>query len=226
MFNCGQGLSVRTDVYLLGTLMIEVLAGRAMHRGPSIMHIINQANQSTPFDFSPDVHPHLAEICHRATHKDPDQRYQSVQDFRQAMELHIALRDALHTLEYTETLFADLKKALLDQETSERHFHRLAFQCRFGFEEAYRKSPELQEAQEGIVDTLEIMFRFEVSKGDLRHARTIFQEMKDHGASEERLKEVEALLEEAASSREKSEELSTQIQYKLMEQILNIRNKD
>lgn len=91
----GQGLEVdsRSDVYSLGVVVFEMLAGKPPYQADTPMQLVfKQINAPIP-DLSsvrPGLPAALDEVMHRALAKDPDMRYQTatalLYDFRRAIE--------------------------------------------------------------------------------------------------------------------------------------------
>jgi serine/threonine-protein kinase len=84
-------LDHRSDVYSMGAVLYEILAGRTTFTGDKINEILNQVKTETPAPPSEvalerEIPPQLEGICMRCIEKDPDQRIQS------ARELVAALR--------------------------------------------------------------------------------------------------------------------------------------
>lgn len=220
MFSGDRVLSPATDVYLLGATLTEVLLGRAKHGGSNLQEVISEALISEPTEFPPEIHPELAAICNCATHKESEYRYQDVRSLIDAIEEHLENRDALDSLqsaeEVRERLVAEFEKA----QFNERIVMRLAFESRFAFEEVLRKKPNTAEAKKGLLDTMGVMVRFEAAKKNTVHAHGYLEEMRGLGAGRLVLEELEATIDRAQSKKQQAEELATQIQYKLMEQVL------
>ena len=118
--------------------------------------------------------------------------------------------------EVRERLVAEFEKA----QFNERIVMRLAFESRFAFEEVLRKKPNTAEAKKGLLDTMGVMVRFEAAKKNTVHAHGYLEEMRGLGAGRLVLEELEATIDRAQSKKQQAEELATQIQYKLMEQVL------
>ena len=85
----GQQVDARTDIYSLGTVLYELLAGRPPFTGDSPMAIAYKQVHETPVPPSKvntDVPPRLDAVVMRALSKNPANRYQSAQEFFEDME--------------------------------------------------------------------------------------------------------------------------------------------
>ena len=72
-----KGITQRTDLYALGSVMYAMLAGRAPFTGKSVTQVINalQRDRPVPIDLiRPDVPPELVELIHELLEKAPEQR--------------------------------------------------------------------------------------------------------------------------------------------------------
>ncbi|MBL4849242.1 MAG: protein kinase [Planctomycetes bacterium] len=74
----------RTDVYGLGTILYELLAGFPPMGGGSIVQILDRVVTAAPQPLV-DVDPHLAAICFRCLKKDPAARFQDMQSLEDAL---------------------------------------------------------------------------------------------------------------------------------------------
>ncbi|MES1189317.1 MAG: serine/threonine-protein kinase [Myxococcales bacterium] len=79
----------RTDLWSLGAVLYEVLAGKPPHHGAETLGQLILAICSAPpvpiQRLAPSVPDELAEIVHRAMRLDPNERFQSAADMRDAM---------------------------------------------------------------------------------------------------------------------------------------------
>ena len=83
----GQAVDVRTDVYAAGVMLYELLAQRVPFLGESDFDICHAQVHHAP-DLSPLESagaPHLVEVCRRALEKEPNDRWQTAQQMRQAL---------------------------------------------------------------------------------------------------------------------------------------------
>jgi serine/threonine-protein kinase len=89
----GSQLSERTDVYLLGAILYEIVTGHPPHRGESFLEIVSSVVRSEP-EIGPEVAQELASIVRKALHRDPAQRYESIEQLRSALRAALRHRAA------------------------------------------------------------------------------------------------------------------------------------
>ncbi len=78
----------RTDIYALGTMIYEFLAGRPPYEGDNNLAVMNQHVTVSPpplHYFRRDVPPALEEVIMKAIRRNPDRRWQSMQELEQAL---------------------------------------------------------------------------------------------------------------------------------------------
>jgi len=81
----GPPLSERTDVYLVGAVLHEIIAGHPPHRGNNSLAVITSVLASRP-ELPASAPPELARICTRAMHAEPEQRFESADALRLAFK--------------------------------------------------------------------------------------------------------------------------------------------
>ena len=73
----------RSDVYGLGMILFEIIAGRLPFGEAPVSTILDKVAHETMRpcqDFEPDAPPELAAICNRCISRDPEKRYQSAEE--------------------------------------------------------------------------------------------------------------------------------------------------
>ena len=82
----GNPIDVRSDLFSLGILLYEMVAGKKPFTGDSVVtityHILHDPLPALPFG----TPPALEQVLHTATAKAPDHRYRSAADFRMALQ--------------------------------------------------------------------------------------------------------------------------------------------
>jgi eukaryotic-like serine/threonine-protein kinase len=79
----------RTDLFSLGAILYEALAGRPPHTAPTYEAVlIAICTRETPDlrELNPEVPEELARVIHRALERNRDHRFQSASDFLEALE--------------------------------------------------------------------------------------------------------------------------------------------
>lgn len=85
----GERGDARTDIYALGTMVFEMLAGKVPYEGDNAMAIMNQhVNQEAPplRTARRDVPPEIETIVAKAIRREPAQRYQTMADLEDDLE--------------------------------------------------------------------------------------------------------------------------------------------
>jgi serine/threonine protein kinase len=76
----------RTDVYLLGETLHEVLTGAPRHNCSTMTEVLQLARVSAPPRFPKNVPTELGALCERATARDQSARPESALHSRQALD--------------------------------------------------------------------------------------------------------------------------------------------
>ncbi|MCB9635959.1 MAG: protein kinase [Sandaracinus sp.] len=162
-----QGVvDARTDVYLLGAVLHEVLTGKRRHGGSSIVQALLSASLSDPHDYGDEVPTELASLANGACARDPKTRPATARAFRDLLASYLRHRESVaigrEALERLERL-----EAVLGEEAAperERTIDRLAAEARFGLERALEGFEEFEDARRGLARLEGIL--------EARHRRT------------------------------------------------------
>ena len=87
----GQPVDHRVDIFALGAILHELVAGAPAFRRDSRIQTVNAVLESDPPELADDVAPAIRRIIRRCLEKHPDDRFQSAQDLAFALS---ALSDA------------------------------------------------------------------------------------------------------------------------------------
>lgn len=90
----GQQIGPHTDVYLLGSILYEIVTGRAPHTGDNLWATVMRAASGDPPVFSKSVPKPLRAICARAMAREPEARYSNVHVFQSALRAYLRSRES------------------------------------------------------------------------------------------------------------------------------------
>lgn len=201
----GDALDERTDVYLLGATLFEILTGRPPHAADSVTAVLVKA-------FSGEVPPlpaatpsELSRIVQRALAREREDRFPSAVDFADAVEQFLRHRDSARLCAEAGRRADELATALermrakpkggdtdADAEAHARQF-ALFHEARFAYEQALAGWAQCTEATLGRRALIETMVRLELARGSAGSAHGLFRE---HDAPPKELEmEVAAALE-------------------------------
>lgn len=169
----GPQMGVHTDVYLLGAILHEILTGKTRHEGDSLMAMLYNAYASRPVVYGPEVPRELGQIANRATHVEPEQRFASVAEFREALARY-KRHESSRTL--AEAALARLEAFAPGDEEGGR---TTLTECRFAFQQALSLWPDNAEASAGLRRTLEYMVERAIGRSDLGTAENLLEEMEE-----------------------------------------------
>lgn len=82
----GSSVDRRADLYAVGVMLWEALAGRRMWHSVAELELLQRLSSGDLPALPDDVEPRLAAVCERALALDPDERYESASAFRVELE--------------------------------------------------------------------------------------------------------------------------------------------
>jgi serine/threonine-protein kinase len=153
-------LSERTDVYLAGAVLYELLAGRPPHLASTVVATMTSIALSQP-ELPAEAPPELAAICRRAMHADPAQRYASADELRLALQRYLDHRGSELLAAGAQARLGELRAALAAGKDGE--VHRLFGACKFGFHEALHAWPDNAAARAGLTEATIAVAEFELA---------------------------------------------------------------
>lgn len=169
-------ISERTDVYLLGSILYEVLAGRPPHRGDTPNSLVQMVLRSSPP--IPDGAPEeLIELLRKCLKPKPEDRLGSALEVRRALEAFVEHQGSLTLATQSERKAEELKTLLATASPDATRVYGLFSECRFGFQQALNAWPRNTRARAGLEGALKAMARFELSHGSVKAARALVSEL-------------------------------------------------
>lgn len=181
----GEAVCQRTDVYLLGAMLHEILAGRPPHVGDTPEDVARSVILSEPPD--PEGAPRgLCAIMRRAMRADRDERFPTAKAMRLALQEFLQHRVAIRLADEAERRLQSLIAIAEDAPSSRgddkpaarrAEAYELYGGCRFGFRQALSSWPEYEAAQKGIERAVEAMAEVELHCGDPIAASDLLAEL-------------------------------------------------
>ncbi len=175
----GTPISERTDVYLAGAVLFELLAGRPPHTGSDVYATIASIVSSTPA-LPADAPGELAQICMRAMDSDPNKRFDSIDAMQLALQHYLEHRGsaqlAARAGEQVDALLAAVKTA--GDGDREELYRQLAI-CRFGFHEALAVWRDNAEARSGLMRATCAVAEFELAHDQPSAALRLLNELSE-----------------------------------------------
>ena len=207
----GGPITIRTDVYLLGGLLFELIAGDPPHHGKSLEEIARKVLASEPA-LPPDAPPELVAIIRRALARRPENRFEDAEALRRAVQMLLEQREArllaqaaTRDLDRLEELAAQAHGAV-DDGDERAELYDVYGACRFGFRAALARFPEDRTARQGLIRAVETMAELELARGNASGAQALLSELEAPPA--DLIARVKAARESDAARRQKLERIA------------------
>ncbi len=170
-------LSERTDIYLAGAVLYEILAGHPPHQGETAQAVVASVVRSDPA--MPDGAPaELVKICRRAMDADPHGRFENAEQLRLALRGFLQRRGSMRLAEAAERRLDALIAACAAADPDKRQeLYDLFGAARFGFHEALASWRDNQVAHDGLRRAVEAMIAYELKHGDPRAAAGLLSQI-------------------------------------------------
>ncbi|MEM9068956.1 MAG: serine/threonine-protein kinase [Myxococcota bacterium] len=169
----GRGLCVQSDVYLLGSMLHEILTGNPPHLGDAVPQILHAAWRSMPFAYDPSIPEELVALAHLAMHKEASERPASAEAFRELLDDFLRHKSSADLTEEAQRRLVRAREKVaegVDPTTALR-------EARFGFLQALRIWPENQPAKTGLHTVLGVLIEHALAGEHLDSARKLLGEM-------------------------------------------------
>lgn len=158
----------RSDVFLLGATLHEILTGQARHQGDTALSVMYNAMEVEPFDYPESVPAELARLCNKACALEPGKRFSSVTEMRRSITKYLEHRGSIQLAEASIDRLTELRQLLADPEQVDadrelrRRVQELFNESRFGLAQALRDWPHNERAEEALQDVLELWIDYEL----------------------------------------------------------------
>jgi len=174
-------LSERTDVYLLGALLYEIVAGEPPHQGETLMELVAQIVDSNPM-IPDEVPDELRVVIRRAMDPDPHGRFETAEQLRIALQGFLQHRDAATLTAKADARLEELGELLAavaeeDELEDRQPIYHCFGGCRFAYRHALEVWPECDAARQGLDAAITKMVEYELQEGEPEAAKTLIGEL-------------------------------------------------
>ncbi len=221
MVEGSEPLTHQTDVYLLGATLHHILTGHGPHMGKSFVDTVIVAVESPEREYDKEIDAELAAIANRATFRQPAGRFETATEFREAIEEYVRYFHLHDLLISAERSSQALKNALETAEDDFFSFYQHAFAGRFACQQVLEIRPENEESHRINTEILLLLTTHEIRRMHLTTARELIKQIHSLPHDEAALLKLEQFYGKQENKQQRADELSTQIQYKLLEKLQN-----
>ncbi len=170
-------LTERTDIYLAGAVLFELISGHPPHQGDGAVQMIASIIMSRP-QLPADAPAELAAICARAMHADPDERYASIEEMQLALRRYLDHRGASQLADSAIARGAQLRALAGAKRKQDREeIYRQLAVSRFAFHEALAAWRDNIELRAAMTQTTLAIAEFELACGDPHTAVALLEEL-------------------------------------------------
>ena len=221
MVESSEPLTHQTDVYLLGATLHHILTGHGPHMGQSFFDTVIAALESPEHIYDKEIDAELAAIANRATSRQPASRFGTATGFRKAIEEYVRYFHFHDLLNSAVESCQTLRNTLEAPEGNFFSFYQRAFTGRFACQQVLEIRPENEEAHRINTEILMLLATHEIRLMHLTTARELIKQIHSLPHDKAELLKLEQLYCEQENKHQRADEMSTQIQYKLLEKLQN-----
>jgi serine/threonine-protein kinase len=174
----GVPLDARTDIYLLGALLCEILTGTPPHRTGCLADLMEDIHASAP-DLPEDAPPALVAIIRRAMAPDPADRFQDANALAKALQGFQQTRGSQLLADQAEAPLRELLACLSAENVDQQEVYRLFGAARFGYETAVNAWPENQRAATDLDKARVALIQYELAQHHPEAAKALFRDIKE-----------------------------------------------
>lgn len=208
----GSKQDERVDIYLLGACLHEILTGERKHSGKTILETLRHAIASKPYQYPASVPRELADIANKATAQDPDQRFQSADELRQALDDYLDHEQAHKLIHKGLEKTAEIERQMNMEDSGEHEeaIHSLSKEAQFAFDNALELWSDAPSALHGTARLQSLCLDFAAEREDLKWTQRLLRAMRK--PSDEHHQIVEALEQKLENRHREHEQLKSAAQ--------------
>lgn len=205
-----------TDVYLLGAVLYEVFAGQVPNQGDTILQLLEAVARGDAPDYPESMPFGVEEICRKAMAVEPADRYQTVAEFRAAVQSYMSHRESINISNMASaTLEGCIKSLETDDRGSRGSLYAGFNESIAGFQQSLRLWDGNADAVDGEKEARSLYARAALESGDLLLAEAQLEFLDDVESG--RLKRE---IEQAIKDRDKASMASKTLKRTILSSII------
>jgi serine/threonine-protein kinase len=171
-----EDVTEQTDVYLLGGILFEILAGRPPHFHESVDDMMASI-LATPPPMPASAPEELARLARECLRANPAERPESALRVKEALETFLAHRGSMALTAGATKQLAELRARLEVSTERTEQVIELYAEIRFGFRQALAVWSENAAAKEGLAAAAKLMVTAALANGHVQTASILLKDL-------------------------------------------------
>lgn len=226
----GVQLDHRTDVYLLGAMLLEMITGGVLFKGRSLKEILHRVRTGEREEIPAIVPNALTQIIYKATDPDPKSRYGSAREFRAAVHGYRSDRHHYQNIAKAENQL-DLLESFLHENRTDvitgYRFMTLAHESLASLKAAVRANVAIDLSRKLLARNVTIQTKYSIVNDQLGVAKALVAELERElgGEAPLVLELTNKIALRASEIAQRESELQVQANLKMIEKMHNLEQQ-
>ena len=221
MIHRGALLDIRTDIYLLGSTLYEIITGQPPHSGDTIKEVFERIDLHEELKFPSWIPTELADICRRTLEADPDDRFQTVHSLLTEIRLYMERHQSIGMLDRVRDHVARLDE-MVEANVDHDRIEDLGQICRAMLEALRVQLPDLEEINQLHQHCSVVMINRMIESKNIGAARIMLESIPPSPETEALRERVAAL---AGRMLAKPTHIATNVQLMLTEELVQAKQE-